>query len=160
MLVLVLIIASFASFRPSRCDGWIGARKVPLVDFPRTSYTDSWDPFFGRVKFFWSQGTIAEIEKVTFLDLLDEKIDRKMMTKSRTDPTRCLEMIWDPFFGHRGAKSRVGREHCSHVHEHLFTFTVRQCCSELNTVRTRRASTSSQIPKGVGALGTAPFLGL
>ena len=30
--------------------------------------------------------------------------------------------------------SRVGRERCSHVHEHLFAFTVRKYCSELNTV--------------------------
>ena len=28
----------------------------------------------------------------------------------------------------------VGREHCSHVHEHLFAFAVRKYCSELNTV--------------------------
>ena len=31
-------------------------------------------------------------------------------------------------------KCKVGREHCSHVREHLFTFTVRKYCSESNTV--------------------------
>ena len=30
--------------RPSRCHGWIGARKLPLVDLPRAP-TDFWDPF-------------------------------------------------------------------------------------------------------------------
>ena len=34
----------------------------------------------------------------------------------------------------RSPGSRVGREHCSHVHEHLFTFTVRKFCSEMNTL--------------------------
>ena len=29
---------------------------------------------------------------------------------------------------------RVGREHCSHVREHLFAFTVHKYCSESNTV--------------------------
>ena len=54
------------------------------------------------------------------------------------------------------AQNRVGHEHCSHVHE--FTFTVRKFCSEMNTLQTRRASTSSQIQKGGGAFGAAPFL--
>ena len=31
-------------FGRSRCHGWIGARKLPLVDLPRTP-TDFWDPF-------------------------------------------------------------------------------------------------------------------
>ena len=29
---------------------------------------------------------------------------------------------------------RVGREHCSRVHEHVFTLTVHGTCSDLNTV--------------------------
>ena len=30
--------------RPSRCHGWIGARKLPLLDLPRAP-ADFWDPF-------------------------------------------------------------------------------------------------------------------
>ena len=33
-----------------------------------------------------------------------------------------------------GADAKVRREHCSHVRERLFTFTVRKYCSESNTV--------------------------
>ena len=39
------------------------------------------------------------MEKLIFLDLLHEKLDGKSHTKSRPDPTRGLEMIWDQFVG-------------------------------------------------------------
>ena len=52
---------------------------------------------------------------------------------------------------------RVVCEHCSHVREHVFAFAVHKYCSESNKVRTRRASTSSQIQKGGGGFGATPF---
>ena len=42
------------------------------------------------------------MEKPTFLDVLDEKIDGKSINKLRNFLTRALETIWDPFFGHLG----------------------------------------------------------
>ena len=34
----------------------------------------------------------------------------------------------------RTGSARVGREHRSHVHEHMFAYTVQGTCSDLNTV--------------------------
>ena len=40
------------------------------------------------------------MENLMELDLLDEKLTKKLMILSLIDPTRALELIWDLFFGH------------------------------------------------------------
>ena len=57
---------------------------------------------------FGPWGATAEMEKLTFLDLLDEKIDGKSKKKMRPDLTRALETIWDIFFDHFATCSYAG----------------------------------------------------
>ena len=59
------------------------------------------------------------MENVTFLDVLDENIDGKLIKQLRILMTRALETIWDLFFSHLDhflitshEDYRIGREQC------------------------------------------------
>ena len=98
-----------------------------------------------------------DLEEVVCLERLSCALQRGPEPRTRSRHFVQLDQQ-GPGFGEcfDEVLTRVGREHCSHVHEHLFAFTVRTYRSELNTPREHFFISQ----KGGGAEGAAPFLDL
>ena len=81
---------------PKRCHGWIGAAKLPMVDFPRAP-TDVWELFSEGLDL----NSFFEISGVHFgvfwpiLELLDLKHRFRMTRRILAHKTRALELVGD-----------------------------------------------------------------